>query len=70
MTVKPNQALKLTRLSRCLLGEPDSGESPSRGAGFRRRREVQGNCPSPAAQLSAGVRLPHANPRFRPIRWG
>ena len=52
-----NQALKLTRLSGCLLGGLAFGEALSRGSGFRRRRAARGNCPSPAVQLSAGVRL-------------
>jgi len=45
----PNQALKLTRLSGCLLGGPTFGEDH----GVRRRS------PSPAVQLSAGVRAHH-----------
>ena len=51
-----SQALKLGRLSGCLLGGPGLGGVPSRGAGVRRRRAVQGNHPSFAVQLSAGVR--------------
>jgi hypothetical protein len=43
-----NQALKLTRLSGCLLGGPVFGEV----------RAVRRPCPSPAVQLSAGVRRP------------
>ncbi len=43
----PNQALKLTRLSGCLLGGPGFGED----------RGVRRSCPSSAVQLSAGVRL-------------
>jgi hypothetical protein len=40
-----NSALKLTRLSGCLRGEPGFGEDPA----------VQWPCPSSAAQVSAGV---------------
>jgi hypothetical protein len=43
-----NQALKLTRLSGCLLGGPGFGED----------RAVQRLCPLSAVQLSAGVRRP------------
>ena len=41
----PNQALKLTRLSGCLLCGPASGED----------RATQRPCPLSAVQLSAGV---------------
>ena len=44
--VASNQALKLTRLSGCLLG----------GLGFGEDRAMQRPCPSSAVQLSAGVR--------------
>ncbi len=42
--VRPNQALKLTRLSGCLLRGPGFGEDPA----------VPTSCTSPAVQLSAG----------------
>ena len=42
----PNQALKLTRLSGCLLGGRTSGHN----------RGVPCSCTSSAVQLSAGVR--------------
>ena len=42
----PNHALKLTRLSGCLLGGRASGHN----------RGVLCSCTSPAVQLSAGVR--------------
>jgi hypothetical protein len=42
----PNKALKLTRLSGCLLGGPGFGED----------RAMQRPCPSSAVQLNAGVR--------------
>jgi hypothetical protein len=41
----PNKALKLTRLSGCLLG----------GHGFGEDRAMRRQSPSPAVQLSAGV---------------
>ena len=43
----PNKALKLTRRAGCLFGEPSFGD----GRAMRGRP-----CPSPAVQLSAGVR--------------
>ena len=52
----PNKALKLTRLSGCLLGGRTFGVAPSHAARFRTRRVARGNHPLTAAQLSAGVR--------------
>jgi|WetSurMetagenome_2_1015567.scaffolds.fasta_scaffold11996_9 hypothetical protein len=43
----PNQALKLARLSACLLG----------GRAFVQHAAMQWPCPSSAVQLNAGVRL-------------
>jgi hypothetical protein len=45
MPLPPNKALKLTRLSGCLLG----------GLTFGEDRCMQRPCPSSAVQLSAGV---------------
>lgn len=47
----PNKALKLTRLAACLLGGPASEGDHAMQRGF----------PSPAVQLSAGVRQPDAS---------
>ena len=54
----PTKALKLTRLSGCLVGGLGPGGGPLRGSGIRLRRAARGSHPLSAVQLGAGVR-PH-----------